>query len=166
MNVIAIDPGVNACGVATWGGKDVRPHQTMVFTASKKLTWPERVATLVNNVNLEFQFSSFDTLAIEWPEVMGGAVGNAAAKRGDVTMLAYSVGSFASIAESFGLKVQLVPVREWKGQLSKDVVEKRITRAIKGIYSTCGQLIKTHAWDAVGIGLHARGYPLDHRIFA
>lgn len=105
-------------------------------------------------------------IAMEWPEFRGGtAVGHAAATRDDLTKLALCAGVHSLQAWHYGAEAVLVPVSTWKGMLPKDVVERRIKRAI-GDCDQYGQEFRSHAWDAVGIGLHCLGFHMDHPCFA
>lgn len=99
---------------------------------------------------------------VEWPQIRSGAVGHAAAVRGDVSALAYCCGAMCEMMRALGPRTEcaLLPVSEWKGQLPKAVVNKRIARAI-GTEDKCGESFDSHAWDAVGVGLVGKGYRLD-----
>ena len=77
------------------------------------------------------------------------------AKRGDLVTLSFFIGFLAGRLAP----VPFIPieVNRWKGQLSKKNVEQRIKNKLgEQVCDTLG--IKTHAWDAVGIGLYCKGY--------
>jgi len=93
-----------------------------------------------------------DVIVCEWPQHFSSAVGNAAAIRGDIVKLSTVVGWVWSMAAALQTEFKPAPVMTWKGQLSKTLVQSRIvdrlgTKTIK----RCKP--KSHAWDAVGIGL-------------
>lgn len=100
---------------------------------------------------------------MEWPEVMGGAKGHAAAARGDVSRLAYCCGAIAALCDQL-TKIHLIPVTTWKGQLKKEIVTVRLMRLI-GDKDKVGFKIETHAWDAIGVGLYVRGLKLNDPMF-
>lgn len=95
---------------------------------------------------------------IEWPSFFASAVGHAAAARGDLVKLTFGAGFVCGqLRREFGCLIEPIPVNDWKGQLPKSVVIGRI-RKILG-KDACRKLgIKSHAWDAVGIGLYAKGH--------
>lgn len=76
------------------------------------------------------------------------------ARRGDLVKLVMVVGSIVGILSTGCYEIILIPVNRWKGQLPKDVVNKRVER-FYGSNNCKG--FKTHAWDAVGIGLYYKG---------
>lgn len=95
---------------------------------------------------------------IEWPSFFGSAIGHAAAARGDLVKLTFGAGFVCGELHSiFGCKTEPILVNDWKGQLPKDEVTRRI-RSIIGVKKCRNLGIKTHAWDAVGIGLYAKGF--------
>ncbi len=95
-------------------------------------------------------------IAIEWPSYFGSVGGIATAGHGDLVKLAFTVGKMAQIGEAYGAAFIPVPVVNWKGQLKKNVVIKRIKKTIPKAF-----LEKldpdSHSWDAIGIGLFVRG---------
>lgn len=98
---------------------------------------------------------------IEWPEYRGGdAVGIAAAGEESLGKLYFMAGMHKRLADTVGTRTVLAPVREWKGQLPKRVVAKRIARAV-GTEDGRGVAFDSHAWDAVGVGLWFLGHRLD-----
>jgi len=86
----------------------------------------------------------------EFPEFQSGTARSMGWAKGDLQKLTFLVGYIAGRNPS----CQFVPVKPstWKGQLPKSIVTDRIiTRLGKEWAQTSG--VKTHAWDAVGIGL-------------
>jgi hypothetical protein len=73
-------------------------------------------------------------------------------KSGDLQHTLVFIGMVAYHCEG----IVLVKPSEWKGQLPKSVVERRLRVTLGN--SVCRDLgIESHAWDAIGIGLWARG---------
>ena len=91
----------------------------------------------------------------EFPHYMTSAKGIAATNKGLINKLSYLCGIFACIALERGILQDAILVRDWKGQLPKEAVIKRIKRiapnTVRIIHPT------SHDWDAIGIGLYAQG---------
>lgn len=90
------------------------------------------------------------TAVIEFPEFQAGAARQMGWKTGSLQRLTFLVGVMAGyLPEDW--RIILVSPSGWKGQLPKDVVERRMTRHYGA--AVCAALnVKTHAWDALGIG--------------
>jgi len=170
-HVLGVDPGINEIGWAIW--KPARRRLptcplvagVMKVTAGdiRSLTKAERAAALANRVIRRALKERPERLrlAVEWPEFRpGNAVGHAAAVGDDLTALAACCGALIAHAMGRGWSRTVLPVSRWKGQLSKDTVNLRLTRAI-GYRDSSGKRFDTHAWDAVGIGLVAMGFELN-----
>lgn len=88
-------------------------------------------------------------VVIEMPQMMTNIKG-IAAQAGSVYKLAVLCGYLARAMEP--ARITLVTPLEWKGQLPKSIVQQRVERAI-GIRK-CRELnVRSHAWDAAGLGL-------------
>jgi hypothetical protein len=100
------------------------------------------------------------SLVIEMPILFAGTAGGmAAAGNNSLQKLCAYVGMVTGLAMASldKVAVRLVSVRDWKGQLPKDVVKKRI---IKALGAPACLDFKLDVWDAVGIGLWAQGVKL------
>jgi len=99
-------------------------------------------------------------------EMIGFDGVRANAARADVLHVAFATGAIFYFAETIGAAFHSVPVTKWKGQLSKDMVYRRILKRY-GLderssedETTFGGLLSypiSHDWDAFGIGLFAQG---------
>lgn len=185
--MLSVDPGVNALGLALWRWsakrrKKLEPpvrawvDQLPSSVLKNEPDWHVKMTRMLDIVHQSIIKNCLQdrlritALFIEWPEIRSGSVGHAAAVRGDVSALAYCCGAMCEMAveramcemlmEPFRVRSKLLAVSEWKGQLPKEVVNKRITRAIGG-KDRSGNRFSTHAWDAVGIGLIGKGFALD-----
>ncbi len=173
--MLSVDPGVNAMGLALWRWeprhrkKMEKPIRAWVGQLPSKVLkaepdWHRKMLRLLNRARdsiIKFGMKDhlhLEALFIEWPEIRSGSVGHAAAVRGDVSALAYCCGAMCEMFPD--VRSTLLAVSEWKGQLPKEIVNKRITRAI-GSKDRSGNAFETHAWDAVGIGLVGKGFALD-----
>lgn len=155
-NVVTVDPGWNT-GIAYWLG-DLKPVTKLIKEP------PRRKKIKIEPVRLKFMFSTFeaalksfvdtpDEVIIEGVELWSGNVRSmTAAQRGNLFALAYIVGGYISISQKIGASVKLVYPRGnkakgqvmWKGQLTPDMVSKRIYRINKTKYPE-------HVREAVGI---------------
>lgn len=98
-----------------------------------------------------------DEVVIEVPSFWtGSAVGNAAAKSGDLIALAALVGMLIFQCHAAGLKVHHHTPQGWKGQLTKDAVAARVNRSFVK-HGLDPVPYKNHANDALGIALYQRG---------
>lgn len=173
--LLAIDPGINGTGWALWRGNAKRPtapdevgvlrkrfesFDLASFWLTSELKKILRERRLICPVHLTRTCGCVrDTSCIvvcEFPEFQTGAARSMGWMKGDLQKLTFLVGAIGQMAHDAGCQFEPVPVSHWKGQLPKDIVTDRIIRLIGGI--KCSQLgIKTHAWDATGIGLWRRG---------
>ncbi len=94
-------------------------------------------------------------LAIEYPEFHGSTGGMMVARRGDLVKLTFTCGFLVGYLCRH-VEVELVTVRQWKGQLPKAIVQTRIRRILGEEVSR--QFRNDHEWDAVGVGLYVQGY--------
>ncbi|GAH42403.1 unnamed protein product [marine sediment metagenome] len=90
---------------------------------------------------------------------MHSAQGYAAASGDAYTKLCVSIGVIMDALDGLWpfAKWILVPVNEWKGQLPKPVVVRRVRQVLGKLEDEQGKTIATHAIDATGIGLWVKG---------
>lgn len=158
--LVAIDPGIDTA-IAVWRKTtDVNPIATATFCA-KKTPRERGWLSLARNVTVQLQewLSDYELRGalgfIEEPAFFDTSSGHMVARRGDFCKLAMITGWEISIMTSFGITPRLVGIANWKGQLPKTLVKKRIQKVL----GKAGVDLKLseHAWDAIGIGLAARG---------
>lgn len=77
-----------------------------------------------------------------------------AASSDAVIKLAIQAGAFAGVTALHGARFDYAPVQRWKGQLSKELVQRRIRKKL-GVLHCVG--FHRDVWDAVGIGLWRQG---------
>ncbi len=149
---ITIDPGTSGCGWAIWTHSwDLVsygifiPEEWRGGEYSELRKWLYKAEQVSEKIR-QLCWEAVDELYIEYPSVFGGGV---AAQSGAVVKLACLVGMIMGNSGA-GYRF-LVPVQEWKGQMSKSMVEKRIKR----ILPTCKAT--SHAIDAIGIGMYKKG---------
>ena len=153
MNFMSIDPGLSGTGWAAWEGEI--PTSCGVLKPKKEVDWTENAYQISFAVCLLVRkFRPLETL-IEFPRYMpGSSAGRASAASGSLIKLAFLVGSITNKVTPY-TDVRLIGT-DWKGNLKKDIMQRRVEREL-GI-SLCQKLdVKTHAWDALGIGLNKIG---------
>jgi hypothetical protein len=173
--MIAIDPGITGTGVAIyygresklWGVAEPPAYVCNIYPAHREgteVTWQDRMTHVAAQVKWLFDFSGFvfSECVCEFPDYWtGDAKGQAAAVNGDIMKLAALVGAILHMASERNIPVTLVSPRVWKGQLPKEAVEYRI-RKMLGAEAT--KDYKSHTWDAVGIGLWAKGVRYEAKL--
>lgn len=150
---LSIDPGAEL-GWAMWSMSGPVELLATGECFGKGKTWQARADYSANLVFCDSAVSSgyaVGLVVIEWPAFWNNSFGQAVA--GDVLKLCYNIGVIAKCFER--VPVLLLPVGEWKGTMSKEVVTQRCIDRLIARRLTVG--ICGHAWDAVGIGLHAQG---------
>lgn len=157
---LSMDPGVNGTGYAVWRAGsywDVLepPVSTGIITAHTSTSWDQRARQIVQGLSerVLVRYSGWDFMYLEYPEFFDSGGGQMVARRGDLVKLAVLTGALWGY---FGVdRARLIPVHEWKGQLPKSVVSARIRRLLGR--DACRDF-QSHVWDAVGVGLFAKGH--------
>jgi len=157
---ITIDPGARKGGGT---GVAVFNHPTMLDQCpnpletyqleSKAPTWLEKVDEIANQLNevvAQTTHSAKNLFFIERPKFFDSFKGQTAATSDSLFKLIFVTGRLYGVIKSFNLDCVLLPVNDWKGQLSKKQVSTRILRI-------CGKNWKGDVEDAVGMGLYLKG---------
>jgi len=155
-SLLAIDPGMNSLGWAWWSRAHLAhtdiPTRVGLLKAPRKLELTDRARWLARSLSkelrLEMDMCDFEIVS-EYPAWHGGALGW---QRGDLQKLVFLVGVLAG----YFSRCRFTPVtpNDWKGQLPKDVVIRRLQKRF-GPGAT--QDWEKDMWDAVGIGLWKLG---------
>jgi len=152
---MTVDPGLDF-GIAKWKEGELWPEVVEVFVHSKtknKTDWFPRA----QESYVEFREHLLcepepSKVYFEWPDFFA----NASTRRGDQGKLQMLIGMMVGACLELDLEVELVNVRDWKGNLPKHVVEAQVKRILTPRFCARNG-IKTHAYDAVGIGLYLKG---------
>jgi hypothetical protein len=128
-------------------------------TDESETNWWERGLTraddLLGAVGLHGLDARLTDVYCEMPIFFGGTSGGVgAAETGALQKLSFLVGTYARTFDLAGAKFIPVLVTKWKGQLTKDVVCRRIEGMLGEV--ACKKF-KADIWDAVGLGLHVKG---------
>lgn len=154
--LVAIDPGLSGTGWALWDRNVLHTVGTL-YPGRDDETWDEAGRILASRLSvalIDLLGTASAELHIEFPMLMESIAGIAANRGGGMLKLAYLVGCITMLP--IWTDVHLVTPLQWKGQLPKTIVQDRITATLGA--ERCEQLnIRSHAWDAVGIGLYALG---------
>jgi hypothetical protein len=158
--LLAIDPGLQGTGLAFWEStQDTEPTWTDVISFRGKEDWIFRAEMLAREIKSRLQNETTTgkmlgrlTMVCELMEMHQSARAQMMWKSGDFQRTLVYIGMIVAHTSKYVDEVVLTKPSEWKGQLPKPVVERRLRRLIGE--AACDQLqIKSHAWDAVGIGL-------------
>lgn len=114
-----------------------------------------QIDELFNRFNDSGLESFVDIVVCEYPQFFQSFAGMTSAAHGDLVKLAIMYGRINQIAVYHSATFKGVEVNTWKGQMSKDAVIHRIKKRLGA--DACLRF-KTHIWDAVGIGLWAKGH--------
>lgn len=134
------------------------PHVCGVIKTPKDLEWIGRALKISEQCMDLFINYKPELLGIENPELWSGsAVSQSAAAKGNLGKLSFLVGCISHSFYSYDIlhgsgdatQILFTP-REWKGQLSKEMVIRRIQN-----YWAINP--SNHEADAVGMGLHFLG---------
>jgi hypothetical protein len=143
---ITIDPGATGSGWAVWDAKWMLLGNGIVIPPSA-FAWETKAYWVVTRLEEVAEKWGCTEGYIEYPaffQVHGAGV----ATSGALVKLAWFVGL---VCGSLPFPPELVTVNEWKGQLPKEVVIKRIKKILPAVNA------KSHDWDAIGMGLYLKG---------
>jgi len=149
-NFLAIDPGSEGTGLALWLlGKG--PYTTKILDYAGH-TWEEKCDYICMQLRYEIkQREWLRCIYCEQPQYMSTFKGHTSATSGSLYKLCTLFGRFWEISISLNKKFFPVEIPKWKGQLDKQKVKIRVDNILPG------NDYKSHAIDAVGIGLYVKG---------
>lgn len=157
--LLAIDPGINSTGWAFWEKptRSLFPDEYGLVQAPLGGTWHDRALSNAKVIAENLRFGWLGPhleVFCEFPAFFASSGGVASAATGSVHKLAFQVGVYAQVFASRGSSFTPVGVNEWKGQLPKDVVCRRVEKILG---PRAGREFRADTWDAVGIGLWVKG---------
>lgn len=145
---MTIDPGGTGSGWALWSkGWKLLSNGVVIPPGTGEDKWEERAYYTVSSLSRVAKCAGCSLGFVEYPAFFQ-ANGGGVASSGALVKLAWFVGL---VCGKLPMHVELVTVGEWKGQLPKAVVERRIREILPGVKA------KSHDWDAIGIGLYKAG---------
>lgn len=145
QRTLFIDPGLEGTGWAFFSRK-YGPDDSGVIRPIVK-DWKARSIAIANELESRFACNHGVHIGLEFPE-MWGSSSRSHASSTDLFELAFLCGVIYHRITCHSW--HFFTVKQWKGQLPKKVVIKRIQKA-------WGIVPPNHAADAVGMGLAAQG---------
>lgn len=160
VRLLAIDPGLTGTGAAVWTRSGPVPDEVFVVKSDlgKKADWIDRCANIAGHLMNIIHTHEIESVVCEMMEMHSSARAQMMWRAGDFQRTLVLIGTIHGMAiENQVKEFAVVPPSVWKGQLPKEVMERRIRRIVGD--RQCERLgIQTHAWDAVGIGLWERRF--------
>lgn len=166
--ILTIDPGVRTMGYVLWHAngehwrENLEKKPAEIYKANEnelfkgdRQVWNKQIAELMVWLEKETVDYKLKEVICEMPKFFIGPAGDAAARRGDLTHMAFCVGSVGQFAKQRDAKFFPVEVDKWKGQLPKLVVCQRIINRLPSAYSKLSSR-RGHDWDAAGLGLYCQ----------
>lgn len=158
--LISIDPGLAGTGVVRWANRKpiaARVMKPIMRDVRDKIKDGEedlipRARDLADQLVSDAALFIFEytTVVIEFPEYQASADRAMGWKTGSLQRLTMFIGVLIGVMPRTW-RVILVSPSGWKGQLPKDVVQRRMT-AVYGANKMKELGVTSHAWDALGIG--------------
>lgn len=159
MNLIAVDPGLRACGVAVY--RDSTLTRAM-FVVSPERTlrggpaWVAMAWAVAQQVNSE----SWTTAVVEFPQQYEGE--ESKVDRRDLSELTAVAGAVTLVLSARASVVWTPVPREWKGQVPKDVHGRRILSRLTPAEAyrvewPSAERFRHNVTDAIGLGLRRLG---------
>lgn len=156
--LIFVDPGLTGTGWSYFGklwtkGKPASsPQDSGVFLPKKSSRWEAKVESVCGYFDGLCSSLQPKLIILEFPQLWASGKSMVATQKGDLFKLTYLIGGLGEVSRrhNVNLPVLVYPL-EWKGQLPKDVVIRRIKKRFPHIKP------KNHEADAIGMGLAAQG---------
>lgn len=149
MNVMTVDPGISGSGWAVWNHKWLLQKSGICYSNAQK--WENKMKMICAELRTIAKKEIITKVYVEEPKKFQSVFGGMVADKGDLVKLSLFVGYLSGFMNQAEIEVEYVPIIKWKGTLSKKIVEERVKKVFPKLN------IKSHAIDAVGIGLYLRG---------
>mgnify|MGYP001575073980 CR=1 FL=1 len=151
----SIDPGMRT-GIAIWDSWDSGEVPVMVRCMTSDTpdgSWLSGALALASSVAAYLAYHGTGKVYIEQPAYHGSPAGQAVAAKSLVKLAMY-VGALAYACRKAKMRVSMILIRDWKGNLPKAVSTQRIITALGSKAKTVLCKQTQDAIDAVGIGLY------------
>lgn len=160
---LSVDPGLAGTGYAIWNGDKAawETCEAPLLAAelkARKGQWEFRARALAEafrKLIVESPYRITDCYC-EFPQFFTSAKGYVAAQSDSLEKLTFLVGYYAGVCMEQAVHFHPIKVHAWKGQLRKEAVIHRIVKRLGEANCIDWQGLE-HAWDAIGIGLYAKG---------
>lgn len=172
--IVCVDPGLNACGVAIFSGETGRlEHAALVENLRIACDLPTRWEGMALAVGQWLSPQSARptvnrTLVVEMPKIYSAA--KSKGDPNDIVNLAGVVAAVTTLTPCSGRRL-LFP-RDWKGTIDPDdLIDRWIKPRLSPIEHTkvslpTAESLQHNVWDAIGIGLHVVGRLEPRRVIA
>lgn len=157
QSLVAIDPGVHL-GWAFWPDNKRYPVRCGVVKPQhgKSKDFFLNIHSTTHQLGEIILMLKPKFIVCEWPQSFTSVGGRAASGAGSIIKLAFGIGQLAMIADACEASFIPIPVAQWKGNLSKHIVIKRIKKTLTSARLNYLEPF-SHSWDAIGIGLFCKG---------
>ena len=151
---LSIDPSINACGYAVHNIKTKKLLDHGLISPKKAIKKKEAMPSFIDKSRyvldtIQDVMDSYEDnsvqLVLEIPDHWGDQ-GYLARESGSIYKLTFVCGMICSLSEHI---VTYLP-REWKGQMKKEVMQRRLARFCKGVIDI--KSLNHNVVDAIGIG--------------
>jgi len=148
--LISIDPSINNVGIAVWELPNVLMEYKLLHPkVGQRGNEYDKSLSILHQVKEWIQIYEINRMILEVPEHW--AVGGFEAREtGSMTKLVLVVGMLYTLIDELD-ELKIVKPREWKGQLSKEVMENRLREDYTAIGVDLAAL-NPNVVDAIGIG--------------
>jgi len=169
--ILTVDPGVYTMGACLWDEKEwfsdklALPELAVNIDLNdkeRKKTEPmQAMNAMVQSLRPWFEEETITYCYCEKPQIWTSARGMAGAIKGHVLQLEMFRGILFSLCQEFNAEFKDVKILDWKGQLPKLQVNKRLRSIILKEYRCTWDVAMLskgeHDWDALGIGFYLQG---------
>lgn len=141
--VFSIDPSINRCGWCLMS-RDYTTIDFGLIKSTKLLSFQDRASEVTKKLRFISKTKTFDITLLELPAHWSSGRGFVARESGALYKLSFICGMIFSQFNN----VELVFPHTWKGQLSKEIVTKRLRDKFKDKVSAAED---HNVYDAIGI---------------
>lgn len=169
--VLTVDPGVYTMGACLWdldefysdrlALPELAVNVDLKDKERKKVEAKQSMNAMVQSLKPWFEEEPITQCFCEKPQIWTSARGMAGAIKGNVLDLEMFRGILFSLCQEFSTEFRDVKILDWKGQLSKLQVNKRLRDILIREYrrNWDADILSNgeHDWDALGIGFYLQG---------
>lgn len=145
---LSVDPGLRYTGWAYWENVELRDWGLITSKDIITTGWKLKSLIMANRVKDRVRAFDADMVICECPQEMKGGRGEMSLRSGSVRKLAYYVGMIGGRVWSRDCEFTSVEPMKWKGQLPKEITQKRVRRD----YPQVPADLRSDVFDACGIG--------------
>lgn len=158
VNILAIDPSVRHTGYAVFSDVDRIHKKPKLYRYGALKVSTKNYMPIVRNLFSIIERCSIEWIVIEKPTLFHSGKGLIAKESGRIVTLIHFVGFLHGYFMQADYNVAMIPVVQWKGQLPKEVVAKRVYSRIKTT------IVDHNIVDAIGLGFYFIDLPIEDRM--